>query len=135
SSLDEIRRSSVHLALGWYLGEPIDNQGDDPQVRLAVRGGGRCGAIHGSVGPDVLLIPPPFISGTTSTVTPLHDQNDIFGGFFFGVDAILVDRQTRFGDVKLTLGSELSNDWINFSGFESGNLTTASISLGFMLSR
>jgi hypothetical protein len=136
-TLDEVRRAGVHAALGWYWGEPFDNVSTDPQLRVALRAGGRWGHIHGSSdGPDVLLIHPFDNNAATNDAALVsHDQNDNTAGVFIGVESILLYRPSRLGDVKLTLDAEFANDWVNFTGFESGNLTTASIMLGAMFSR
>jgi len=52
-----------------------------------------------------------------------------------GAEAILLDRNYSFGHVQWTLDGELANDWMEFEGFERGSLGTASLTLGFMLSR
>jgi len=131
TTLDEVRRGSVHAALGWYWGSPLDNRSADPQVRVATRFGGRVGHVRGRFGDDVPLIMP----GANQTISRIYGKTDTFGGLFVGTEAILLQRDTSVGHIQWTLDGELANDWIEFEAFEAGTMGTASIMLGFMLSR
>jgi hypothetical protein len=128
STLNEVQRSSVHLALGWYWGDPIDSPANDPQYRLATRIGGRAGSVRGKF---------TDVEDTTlfGDATPFYEKTDVFGGVLLGAEAILLFQRGQNCDVKMTLDAEFANDWISFTNYTSGNLTTASLTLGFMLSR
>jgi hypothetical protein len=130
TTMNEIRRGSAHLALGWYWGPALDDRSSDPQVRIATRFGGRLGHMRG-VFHDV-RVKDPILGGTMATT---YGDTDTFGGLFFGAEAILLRRYSPLGHIQLTLDSEYANDWVRFDGFESGSLGTASLMLGFMLSR
>jgi hypothetical protein len=127
STLKEVQRGSAHAALGWYWGSPVDDPSQDPQFRLATRLGARAGHIRGKFDD----VPRAGLVGAT----PFYDDTDVFGGVLAGVEGIWLLQRSRYCDVKWTLDAEFSNDWINFSSFDSGSMTTASVTLGFMLSR
>jgi hypothetical protein len=132
STLKEIRRGSVHAAMGWYWGDVMDDRTGDPQLRLGTRLGGRIGHVRGRFGEDVPSEDPD--SNETFEIIP-YGETDTFPGLFFAVEAIVLDRDTRWGSCQWVLDVEFANDWVNFSGFERGSLPTASIMGGFMLSR
>jgi hypothetical protein len=131
-SLEEIRRGSAHVALGWFWGPGLDNRSSDPQVRFATRLGGRLGHARGAfsetqlVGPDNIL----------ETVTANHyRRTDTYGGLFVGTEAILLQRNYSFGQFQWTVDGEFACDWINFENIADGDLGTAAVMMGFMLSR
>jgi len=128
STLKEVQRSSVHLALGWYWGSPMDSPANDPQYRLATRIGGRAGSVRGKF-TDV------EDTSLFGDATPFYEKTDVFAGVLMGAEAILLYQRGAYCDVKLTLDAEFANDWISFTNYDSGNLTTASLMVGFMLSR
>jgi len=130
TTMDEVRRGSAHLALGRFWGDWCDDRGRDPQVRLALRVGGRFGHIRGSFHDTPLVAPP---AGATIEVD--YGKTDTFGGLFVGGEAVLLERQYAFGRCKWTLEGEVANDWVDFERFHSGSLVTASVLVGFMLSR
>lgn len=131
STLTELQRSTVHTALGYYWGSPVDERNGGWDVRLATRFGGRVGSMRG-VFDEVRLVVP--AAGTT--LSPSHAKTDLSGGLFLGVEAILLRQASRYGTFQWTLDGEFANDWVSFEGFKtSSNLGTASIMLGFMLSR
>jgi hypothetical protein len=53
----------------------------------------------------------------------------------FGTEAILLKRSYSTCNVLWTADVEFANDWIEFGGFDSGSLGTASLMTGIMLSR
>jgi len=132
STLKEVRRGSVHAALGWFWGAPVDNRGWDPQLRFASRLGGRVGHVRGRFSEELI---PGAIMPPNETATPSHGNTDTFGGLFVSTEAILLRRHTAVGEVQWTVDGELANDWIDFEKFHSGSLGSASIMMGFMLSR
>jgi hypothetical protein len=131
-TLEEMRQAGAHTALGWYWGEPLDNRGADPQVRVATRIGGRLGHARGIFRED-LLAPPP--GPNQSYIRPFYQQTDTYGGLFIGTEAILLNRQTSYGLFQWTVDGEFANDWINLGDIWDGSLGTASVMMGFMLSR
>ena len=130
SSLSELKRATVHVGVGWYWGEPIDNRSLDPQLRIAVRGGGRYGHMRGNFF-NVSQRDPT----DDETFTLSYDQTDTVGGLYAGVEAILLARDLSIGSAAATLDGEFANDWVDFGTFRKGSLGTASIMLGVMLSR
>jgi hypothetical protein len=130
TELDEVRRGSAHVALGRFWGAWYDDPGGDPQIRIASRLGGRVGSIRGSFQDQPLVAPP-----AGATIEANYSKTDVFGGIFFSTEAILLQRQYAFGHLQWTLDAEFANDWVNLEGFHSGSLTTAALTLGFMLSR
>jgi hypothetical protein len=131
STLKEVKRGTIHVALGWYWGDVVDNRGDDPQLRFATRFGGRLGHIRGRF-------------AEVATETPDADElftynyygkADTTGGLFIGTEAILLARDLRIGSTAITLDGEFGNDWMEFGGWGRGSLGTASLMLGAMLSR
>jgi hypothetical protein len=130
TTLDEVRRGSAHLAIGRFWGDYYDDRGRDPQVRLALRFGGRLGHVRGSFQDTPLVAPP-----AGATVTANYSKTDTFGGLFLGAEAVLLERQYAFGQCKWTLEGEFANDWVDFESFHSGSFVTASVLVGFMLSR
>ena len=129
-NLTEVRRASVHTALGWYWGDVIDQRGDDPRLRFATRFGGRLGSVRGDFLEERIKNP---AVGTTLESTYLN--TDTFGGLLLGTEAILLNRSFATCNVLWTADVEFANDWIEFGGFDSGSLGTASLMTGFMLSR
>lgn len=129
-NLTEVKRASIQTALGWYWGDAVDRRGDDPQLRFATRFGGRFGSVRGRF-LEERLEDPPF--GGTLNSTYLN--TDTFGGLLLGTEAILLKRSYSTCNVLWTADVEFANDWIEFGGFDSGSLGTASLMTGFMLSR
>jgi hypothetical protein len=129
-NLTEVRRASVHTALGWYWGDVVDQRGDDPRLRFATRFGGRYGSVRGDFLEERIKDP---AVGTTLESTYLN--TDTFGGLLVGTEAILLNRSFSTCTVLWTADVEFANDWIEFGGFDSGSLGTASLMTGFMLSR
>jgi hypothetical protein len=76
------------------------------------------------VGPDVLQV-----------IRPAYSTTDTSGGLFVSTEAILLRRASPVGDLQWTVNAEFANDWVQFKGFESSQLATASILFGAMLSR
>jgi hypothetical protein len=135
-TLEELRRASVHAALGWYWGPLTDNRNMDPQVRIATRVGGRVGHVRGGYHEALIIAPPVPPAGTTVDIDPFYYQKtDTYGGLFVGTEAILLNRQTQFGHFQWTVDGEFANDWINIGEIWDGSLGTASVMMGFMLSR
>ena len=131
-TLEELRRGSLHTSLGWYWGPPLDNRSDDPQLRFATRLGGRVGHVRGGYQNDLIIAPP----AANQTIDPVYYQKtDTYGGLFVGTEAILLSRQFSFGHFQWTVDGEFANDWINIGNIWDGNLGTASVMMGFMLSR
>lgn len=130
TTLDEVRRGSAHVALGRFWGAWYDDRNLDPQVRLALRLGGRLGHVRGSFQDTPLVAPP-----AGAIVTANYSKTDTFGGLFVGAEAVLLERQYAFGQCKWTLEGEFANDWVDFERFHSGSFVTASVLVGFMLSR
>jgi hypothetical protein len=126
STLKEIRRIAAQAAVGWYWGDLMDDRSNDPQLRIATRFGGRVGHVRGDFDDEPLI---------SSTFTPNYGKTDSMGGLFVGTEAILLQRDTQVGSVAWTLDGELSNDWVLFEAFESGNVGTATIMLGMMITR
>lgn len=129
-NLTEVKRASVQTALGWYWGDVVDRRGDDPQLRFATRFGGRFGSVRGRFLEERLEDPP--IGGTLKST---YLNTDTFGGLLLGTEAILLKRSYSTCNVLWTADIEFANDWIEFGGFDSGSLGTASLMTGFMLSR
>jgi hypothetical protein len=130
TTLTELQRGSVHAALGRYWGPPTDDPSCDPQMRLSARLGVRAGHMRGKFDERRLIDPPAF-----GSIVPTHRETDTFGGVFIGSDWILLERQLSFGQMRWNLDAELANDWLHLTGFDAGNLMTASVTLGFMFSR
>jgi hypothetical protein len=129
-NLTEVKRASIQTALGWYWGDVVDRRGDDPQLRFATRFGGRFGSVRGRFLEERLEDPP--VGGTLEST---YLNTDTFGGLLFGTEAILLKRSYSTCNVLWTADVEFANDWIEFGGFDSGSLGTASLMTGFMLSR
>ncbi|MEM9659650.1 MAG: hypothetical protein AAF961_14920 [Planctomycetota bacterium] len=130
STLSEVRRASAHAAIGMFWGSSFDNRSEDPQLRFVLEAGGRYGHIHGQFfDQPVGQIP------EGNSVFGNYSSTDTFGGLFVATEAILLRRNSVLGDLQWTVAGEFGNDWIDFRGFESGGLGTASILFGFMLSR
>lgn len=130
TTLDEVMRGSAHLALGRFWGDWYDDRSRDPQIRLALRFGGRLGHIRGSFDDTPLVAVP-----AGATLADNYSKTDTFGGLFLGGEAVLLERQYAFGQCKWTLEGELANDWVDFERFHHGSFVTASVLVGFMLSR
>jgi hypothetical protein len=138
-TLQEMRRASAHAAIGWFWGPGADDRRLDTQLRFATRIGGRVG--HARAGVDETRLQfanaddedPPVIS--RETLDPVfYRQTDTYGGLFVGTEAILLQRQYSFGHFQWSVDGEYANDWINMDVWE-GSLGTASVTMGFMLSR
>jgi hypothetical protein len=129
-NLTEVKRASIQTALGWYWGDVVDRRGDDPQLRFATRFGGRFGSVRGRFLEERLEDPP--VGGTLEST---YLNTDTFGGLLLGTEAILLKRSYSTCNVLWTADVEFANDWIEFGGFDSGSLGTASLMTGFMLSR
>jgi hypothetical protein len=142
STLKEVKRGTVNLALGWYWGDPIDNRTNDPQLRFATRIGGRLGHMRGRFSEEVdqANVPPvdpvfPVPPNTRTFTYNYYGKADTIGGLFVGTEAILLARDLRIGSTAITLDGEFGNDWVDFGGWGRGSLGTATMTLGFMLSR
>jgi hypothetical protein len=140
TTLEELRRGSVHAAIGWFWGAGMDNSSGDPQLRFATRIGGRVGHARGGFTEDQLIFPdPPDLTGNILTTEVIdrtyYPKTDTYGGLFVGTEAILLQRQYSFGHFQWTLDGELANDWINIGNVWKDSLGTASVMMGFMLSR
>jgi hypothetical protein len=73
---------------------------------------------------------------TTETLDANHyRRTDTYGGLFVGTEAILLQRQYSFGQFQWTVDGEFACDWINFDNVIEGDLGTAAVMMGFMLSR
>jgi hypothetical protein len=131
STLKEVKRGTIHAALGWYWGDVVDNRGDDPQLRFATRFGGRLGHIRGRFS-EVAVGTPDADERFTYNY---YGKADTIGGLFVGTEAILLARDLRVGSTAITVDGEFGNDWMEFGGWGRGSLGTASVTLGFMLSR
>jgi hypothetical protein len=130
TTLDEVQRGSAHLALGRFWGDWRDDRNRDPQIRLALRIGGRLGHIRGQFDDAPLVAPP-----AGATLADNYSKTDTFGGLFLGGEAVLLERQYAFGECKWTLEGELANDWVDFERFHHGSFVTAAVLVGFMVSR
>lgn len=130
--LTEVKRASVQAALGWYWGDPVDHREFDPQLRFATRFGGRVGSVRGNFLDS--RIPFNGVPDSSALVTD-YLNTDTFGGLLVGTEAILLKRSFGTCNVLWTADLEFSNDWIEFGGFNSGNLGMASLMTGIMLSR
>jgi hypothetical protein len=129
--LTEVKRASVQAALGWYWGDVVDHREYDPQLRFATRLGGRVGSVRAN-----FLQALTFDLPANSSITTIDYRNtDTFGGLLVGTEAILLKRSFGNCNVLWTADLEFSNDWIEFGGFNSGNLGMASLMTGIMLSR
>lgn len=129
-NLTEVKRAGVNLALGWYWGDVVDHRQGDPQLRFATRFGGRVGSVRGRFLQELIV---PVTPG--STVKSNYLNTDTFGGLLLGTEAIILKRTYGTCNVLWTADVEFANDWIEFGGFDSGSLGTASIMTGIMLSR
>lgn len=130
TTLDEVQRGSAHLAIGRFWGDWRDDRNRDPQVRLALRFGGRLGHIRGQFDDTPLVAPP-----AGATLADNYSKTDTFGGLFLGGEAVLLERQFAFGQCKWTLEGEVANDWVDFERFHHGSFVTAAVLVGFMVSR
>jgi hypothetical protein len=136
STLEELRRGSLHAALGWFWGPGLDNRGADPQMRFATRLGGRIGHARGGFKEEQLIFPPMPTPTTVVTIDRMfYKKTDTYGGLFVGTEAILLQRDFSFGQFQWTVDGEFANDWINIGNVWDGSLGTASVMMGFMLSR
>ncbi len=131
TTLKEVKRGGVQAAFGWYWGDVIDQRSNDPQLRFATRLGGRWAHVRGRFEDVPLAFPPVGAVITNSS----YGKTSTIGGLFVGTEAILLHRDTSIGSIAWTVDGEFSNDWIEFDNFESGSLGTASVMVGFMLSR
>lgn len=131
STLKEVKRGTIHAALGWYWGDVVDNRANDPQMRFATRFGGRLGHIRGRFSEAAAETPDPDERFTYN----YYGKADTIGGLFVGTEAILLARDLRIGSTAITVDGEFGNDWMEFGGWGRGSLGTASVTLGFMLSR
>jgi hypothetical protein len=134
NTLEEVRRGSVHAALGWFWGSGFDNRGWDPQLRIATRLGGRVGHARGGFTEEQIDFPNPMLNQTAIDRAHFADT-DTYGGLFVATEAILLQRQFSLGQFQWTVDGEFANDWIDFAGRWEGSLGTASVMMGFMLSR
>lgn len=132
TTLEEARRGSLHAAIGWFWGPPLDSRTADPQIRIASRIGGRVGHLRGGY-TDALIIAPPAANQTIDPV--FYRKTDTYGGFYAGTEAILLRRDFTYGQFQWTVDGEFANDWVNIGNIWKGNLGTASVMMGFMLSR
>jgi hypothetical protein len=130
STLKEVKRAAVHASFGWYWGEPLDYRNLDPQLRIATRLGGRYGHVRGRFS-DVATRTPNILERFDIA----YQKTDTVGGLFVGTEAVLLARDTSIGCVAVTIDGELSNDWIEFGGWDRGSLGAASVMCGLMLSR
>jgi hypothetical protein len=140
TTLEDMRRGSAHAAIGWFWGPGVDDRDLDTQLRFATRIGGRVGHARGGFDEDRLVFAPPdvVIGNTTIHVDidpAFYKKTDTYGGLFIGTEAILLQRQTQFGIFQWTVDGEFANDWINIGDVWDGSLGTASVMMGFMLSR
>jgi hypothetical protein len=133
NTLEDVRRGSAHMALGWFWGPGLDNRGCDTQLRFASRMGGRVGHARGGFTEEQIVFPDPNLDQTIAPA--FFKATDTYGGLFVGTEAILLQRQYSFGHLQWTLDGEFANDWINFGDRWDGSLGTASVMMGFMLSR
>ena len=131
-TLTEIRRAGVHCGLGWYWGPSIDNRCNDPQGRFATILGGRLSHIHGVFDTSQIVFPPVDPDGDVIEPRASFGHTDTSGGLYVNTQAILLRRHTNRGIMQLTVDGEFAHDWINFAGFDSGGLGTASILFGFL---
>ena len=69
------------------------------------------------------------------TLDSTYLNTDTFGGLLLGTEAVLLKRSYSTCNVLWTADVEFANDWIEFGGFNSGSIGTASLMTGFMLSR
>lgn len=130
-NLTEVKRGSVNVALGWYWGDVVDHRGQDPRLRFATRFGARYGSVRGRF-LEQQILPLPNLATSMKTT---YLNTDTFGGLLLGTEAILLNRTFATCNVQWTADVEFANDWIEFGGFDSGSLGTASLMTGFMLSR
>jgi hypothetical protein len=130
-NLTEVKRASIQTALGWYWGDAVDRRGEDPQLRFATRFGGRFGSVRGRFHEERIKDPTTPLRQLKST----YLNTDTFGGLLLGTEAVLLKRSYGTCNVLWTADVEFANDWIEFGGFDSGSLGTASLMTGFMLSR
>lgn len=130
-NLTEVKRASVNVALGWYWGDVVDRRGEDPRLRFATRFGARYGSVRGRF-LEELIIDPPI---TVTSIKTTYLNTDTFGGMLLGTEVILLNRTYGACNVQWTADVEFANDWMEFGGFDSGSLGTASLMTGFMLAR
>lgn len=130
-NLTEVKRAGVNVALGWYWGDVVDHRGQDPRLRFSTRFGGRYGSVRGRF-LEERIVPLPNLATSMKTT---YLNTDTFGGLFLGTEAILLNRTFSTCNVQWTADVEFANDWIEFGGFDSGSLGTASLMTGIMLSR
>jgi hypothetical protein len=130
-NLTEVKRAGVNVALGWYWGDVVDSRGNDPRLRFATRFGGR----YGSVRARYLQTENPLPADVSSVEVLPYLNTDTFGGLLLGTEAILLNRTYGTCNVQWTADVEFANDWMEFAGFDSGSLGTASLMTGLMLSR
>ncbi|MBA3481892.1 MAG: hypothetical protein H0T51_08765 [Pirellulales bacterium] len=140
TTLEDVRRGSAHAALGWFWGPGLDDRSADTQLRFASRIGGRVGHARGGYEDERLIFAPPdVVNGNFTTHVEIDEvyykKTDTYGGLFVGTEAILLQRQTEFGHFQWTVDGEFANDWINIGDIWDGSLGTASVMMGFMLSR
>ncbi len=133
TTLKELQRSTVHAALGYYWGSPIDNRAGGWDVRLATRFGGRVGSMRGRF--DEFLDPALASNPLNNVALVPHAKTDLTGGLFFSIEAVVLQRAYRYGTIQWTLDSEYANDWVQLQGFDKGSLGTASVLFGMMFSR
>ena len=105
----------------------------DPQFRFATTFGGRYGHVRGRFIESQLIFSPVNPGGVAMRAA--HDQTDTIGGLFVNAQGILLRRHAALGDFQFTVDGEFAHDWINFDGFESRGLATASLMFGFMFTR
>ena len=144
STLKELRRGSVHSAIGFYY-QPISE--NDINLLFSFRVGGRLGHAKGLFERTVVeefrssiaqhLAANPGLSRDQLSIDAMNvfNDNDTYMGVFAGIESILARQEFFGGDLTFTLDVEVANDFINLSGLKRAGLPTANILFGIVARR
>ncbi|MDG2383214.1 MAG: hypothetical protein P8N76_16210 [Pirellulaceae bacterium] len=135
-SLEEISRTSLHSAIGWY-----HELSHEPGISrlLTFRLGGRVSHIRGHFREDPTAALQNLIDSTTAQFTlaksPLISQTDVSPGVFAGFELYSARYVARGVSVTFVTDAVLAADWINLEGYEKGTLSTANVLFGLSVNR
>lgn len=127
STLRELRRASLHTAIGFYY-QPIKEVNYD--LLFSLRFGGRLGHAKG-------VFDRVRLDSTGPNVVPNKEfaDNDTFYGLFVGLESVLARQEFFGGDLNLIIDAEVANDWIELGSLKKAGLPTASVLFGLTLRR
>lgn len=144
STLKELRRGSIHSAIGFYY-QPISDE--DINLLFSFRVGGRLGHAKGiseRALTDESQTRVDDLLEANANLTPdqlsfqafdVFSDTDTYLGVFAGIESILARQEFFGGDLTFTLDVEVANDFINLRGLKRAGLPTANILFGIVARR